>query len=477
VSRLARVPLALLIPLASACADRASRGTRVDVPAPETVATPPSPPEPPASVVGLPVTVDLASLLDRVEDAVPRGQDREDDWHELGRTPVLGTVYVKEMWRRDPLQIALAGDRVDVTARVRYRARIAEKACLPRIGCRWVQLASCGQDDPMPTLRVGIRTVVRWREDWTLEPRTTTRPVEAGTPCRLTRARIDVTERVRTAVQHALDGVAPRVDRELRQRAELRGRLGELWQTLQEPVRVADSVYLQFRPDSVQVAPPAARGTRLGTVVSVGLRPRVVIGPRPGTDSIGLPPLVPGTRVPGFRVSFSAEVDYATASRLVNAAVVGRRIAMPAGRTLLVDAVRLYGNGRRLVLRVGLSGDARGTVYLEGTPAYDSIGRQVVVPDLDFTLESRHALAGPADWLLHDRLRDQLRDAAHFPVGDRMDNLHREVNGALERPLGRYAQLSGRIDAWHPTAIMVTRTGIATLGEASGEARVRVTLR
>lgn len=467
--RRALIPL-LAVGLA-ACA------TRVEVPAPQNVETPPAPPEAPASVVSLPVTVDLATLLERVEDAVPRRQSREDEWHSLGRAPVVGMLYVKEMWERDPLDIALSGDRVDVTARVRYRARIAERACLPLAGCRWVPLAGCGHDGPMPTLRIGIRTVVSWKEDWTLEPRTRARPVESGVRCQLTEARIDVTDRVRTAVQGALNGIAPRVDRELRERAELRATLGEVWSTLQQPVRVADSVYLQFRPDSVRVAPPSATGTRLGTVVSVGLRPRVVIGPRPPADSVPLPPLLPGERPPGFRVAFSAEVDYATASRLVEDGVRGRVIEMPGGNRLRIAAVRIYGNGSRLVVRVGIRGDARGNLYLTGTPVFDTQRREIVVPDLDFTVESRNALAGTADWLLHDQLRDRMRAAARFPVGERMENLHRQVNEALDRPLGRTAALRGRIDDWQPRGILVTRTGIATVGEASGQVQVNVTLR
>jgi len=464
-----------LIPLLAA--GLAACATRVEVPAPQDVDPPPAPPEPPASVVSLPVTVDLATILDRVEGAVPRRQAREDEWHSLGRAPVVGTVYVKEMWERDPLRISLAGDRVDVSARVRYRARIAERVCVPLAGCRWVPLAGCGHDGPMPTLQVGIRTVVRWRDDWSLEPRTEARPVESGIRCQLTEARIDVSERVRTAVQGAMDGIAPRVDRELRERAELRSALDEVWSTLQQPVRVADSVYLQFRPDSVRVAKPSASGTRLGTVVSVGLRPRVVIGPRPPTGSVPLPRLQPGERPPGFRVAFSAEVDYHTASRLVEDEVRGRVIEMPGDRRLTVGAVRIYGNGSRLVVRVGIRGDARGNLYLTGTPVFDGERREIVVPDLDFTVESRNALAGTADWLLHEPLRDRMRTAARFPVGERMENLHRQVNEALDRPLGGAATLRGRIDAWQPRGILVTRTGIATLGEASGQVRVHVTLR
>ena len=464
------LPIAALVLLA-AC------GTKIDVPAPGDVAAAPEAPEPPPSVVQLPVTLELGALAAKLEDLVPRRQSREDEWHELGRAPVVGMVYVKEMWERDPLQVTLNGTRVEVITRVRYRARIAEQSCLPRLGCRWTELGSCGQEGPMPSLRVGLRAQVSFKSDWLVEPRTSARPVEAGVRCRLTRARIDVTERVQKAVQGLMDRTAPRVNAELREAVALRRRVESVWSALQTPLHAGSDIYLVFRPESVAVAPLASRGTQLSTTVAVTARPQVLVGQRPAIDSVPLPDFAehqPAAR--GFRISMVAELPYTTADRLLAENLVGRQFEV-RGRTVRVRGAHLYAAGRRLVLRVGLAGDARGTLYFVGTPRYDPVAQLVTVPDLDFSVETRNVLGRSADWLLHDRLRDQVRAAARFPVGEQVSRIHADVNAAMTRELSPGVRLTGRIDALRPLGVNVTARSLATVIEADGQARVDITIR
>ncbi|HEX2094768.1 MAG TPA: DUF4403 family protein [Longimicrobiaceae bacterium] len=455
----------------------AACGTRVDVPAPEADVPSRPLPQPPPSVIHLPVTLEVGAVVRKVERLVPRRQSREDEWHSLGRVPVLGTLYVKEMWERDPLEVSIAGDRVDVSTRVRYRARIAERACAPVVGCRWVQLAWCGQEGPMPSLRVGLRTRVDWKRDWRIEPRTSARPVEVGERCRLTRARVDVTDRVRSAVQGLLDSIAPQVNAEVRRAVALRPRIEDVWNTLQEPIPAGKGVYLLFRPESVAVARPSVRGTRLSTTVAVTTRPRVVVGERPPADSVPLPNFSPAVRREGgFQVTLVAELPYEAANRLLGEALVGKEYAF-RGRRVRVREVHLYPVGDRLALRVKVGGDARGTLYFVGTPRFDPAGQTVTVPDLDFSVETRSVLGRTAAWLLQERLRDQVRGAARFAVGSRVVEIRDDVNTAMNRDLGRSVRLSGRVESLHPLGVAVTRRGIAALVEAEGEARVDIRIR
>ena len=452
-------------------------GTRVDVPAPnEAVASRPLP-EPEASVVHVPVTLSLDSVARKVEALVPRGQSREDEWHPLGKVPVAGTLYVKEMWERDPLALELSGDRVEVRTRVRYRARIAERACAPVAGCRWVPLAACGHDGPMPSLRIGLSTTVEYRADWSIVPRTRMAPVEAGVRCRLTRARVDVTGRVQEAVQRALEGVAPRVDEEIRKAVALRSRVEGVWASLQEPISAGSGVYLLLRPESVAVAHPKAEGTRLSTVVSMTMRPKVMLGERPDAAPVPLPALAASVGAGhGFRVAMLAELPYAAADSLLRTALVGREMTV-RDHTVRVRGARLYGSGDRLVLAVRVGGDARGTLYFVGTPVYDAQAQVLTVPDLDFSLETKNVVAGTAGWLLHDHLREQVRSAARFSVGDRVAKLRQDVSGAMNRNLSPGVRMRGELDALRPAGVAVTPRSIAALVEAGGTARIDITIR
>ena len=473
----ARRPRPAMLAAAAALA-LAACGTRVDVPAPDTHAATLPFPEPPPSVVTLPISLELGAVVRKVEGVVPRTQSREDEWHPMGKVPVLGTLYVKEMWERDPLEVGLAGDGVEVSTLVRYRARIAEQSCFPRLGCRWTQLAWCGHEGTMPSLRVGLHTQLRWRRDWTVEAVTRAAPVEAGAPCRLTRANVDVSERVRNAVQGLLDGAVPQVDAEMGKALVLRSRVEDVWDRLQEPIPAGKGVFLLFRPEAIAVAEPTARGTRMSTTVAVTTRPRVVLGERPETRALPLPDF--SRNVPkagGFRVTLVAELPYETANQLLEKALVGKVMEL-RGHRIKVRGVQLYpGGGERLALRVKVGGDARGTLYFVGTPIFNPVAQTVVVPDLDFSVESRNVLGRSADWLLHDELRDRIREAAHFAVGDRVAEIKEKVNTAMNRNLGKSVRLSGHVESLRPVGVVVTQTAIATLVEADGRAKVDITIR
>jgi hypothetical protein len=467
-------PLAIALPillLSAAC------GTEVDVPAPSAATTALPLPEPAPSVVSIPISLTAETVAGKVERLVPKGQSKEDEWHELGKFPVVGTVYVREKWERDPLRFSISGNRAEVSAHVRYRARIAERACLPVVGCRWIVLASCGHDGPMATLDVGLRTTVAWRNDWTVVPRTRPRPVRAGVRCRLTRANIDVTERVQEEVQKQLNRVAPQVDAEMRKAVDLRSRMEDAWSEVQKPIRADDSVYVLLRPDSIAVAPPTASGARISTVVTVRVRPQVIIGPRPQVQPLPLPNY---TRARAgsdrFRIVMTAELPYTIANELLSKAVVGQKLTF-RDHTVQVKRAWMYGSGDGVVVGVRVAGDARGTLYFVGHPVYNANTREMSVPDLDFSVETRNVAGNAAGWLLHERLRDELRAAARFSVGDRIEKVRADVDKALDRDLSRAVRLSGGVDAVRPRGVVVGPHSVGAVVEAEGHAQIAVTVR
>jgi hypothetical protein len=462
--------------LAALCAAAAGCRDSVRVPPPERVTSTRTVPEPDTSVVNLPVTVSLAQVAAQVENKVPSGQNREAEWAPIGKFAVVGTVYVKEMWERDPLALAIHDDHVDVSAHVRYRARLAAHPCAPVVGCRWVQLGSCGVDGPMPTMDVALRTTLAFNRDWTISPKTRPAPVRPGVRCKLTEANIDVTERVQELVQGVLDRAAPQIDEKIRDAVKLRQRVEDLWGDIQEPIRASDNVYLVIGPEAAGATPPSGEGTTLTTHVAVTVRPRVVIGDEPKVTALPLPPssgVAPGH---GFQVQLVAEIPYTTVDSILAEKLVGHSFDAK-GHKVTVTRARLYGSGDRVVLEVRIRGDARGTIYLVGTPVFDPVTQVIAVPDLDFSLESRELLPNVADWLLGDQLRDDMRTAAHFELGDRITKIRGQVDDALTRNLGRSVRLSGGVDALRPLGVFVFPKSLAAVVAADGHVQIHVEVR
>ena len=443
------------------------------IPAPDERGAQRTVPEPQASTVTLPITVSLASVAAQVERKVPHGQNNEAEWHPLGSFPVVGTLYVKEMWERDPLSLKLDGDHLDLSAHVRYRARVAARACV--LGsCRWVQLASCGHDGRMPSLDVGLRTKVGVRPDWTVASHTTPRRVRPGFRCKLTKANVDVTDRVQKMVQDLLDKNVSEVDTRIRDAANLRHRVESVWRTVQEPIKASKGVYVLMQPEALSATPPLGSGTTLTTTVSVVVRPKMVIGDRPTVTPKPLPPS--GGTAPdssGFRIQMVAELPFTVMDSIIRTKLVGRSFDIE-GHKITVRGARVYGAGTKLVLAATVAGDARGTLYFVGTPVFDPDSQVVSVPDLDFSVESRNVLPEVAEWLLYDQLRDQMRAAARFAVGDRIQSIRRDVDAALDRDLARGVRSTGRVDHISPLGVFVFSKSIAAVVEAKGNAQIRI---
>lgn len=448
----------------------------VDVPPPERGAVTRPVPDPAPSVVNLPVTVSLAQVATQVENKVPRGQNKEDDWQPLGKFAVVGTVYVKEMWERDPLKLNIHDDHVDVSAHVRYRARIAAHPCVPLAGCRWVELGSCGTHSQMPTMDIGLQTVLSYGRDWTVVAKTHPHPVQPGVRCRLTEAKIDVTDRVQKLVQDLLDRAAPQIDQKITEAVDLRRRVEDLWSDIQQPIRASKDVYVLIQPESLSATAPRGKGTTLSTSVAVVVRPRVVIGDRPPVDEQPLPPsghVAPGR---GFQLQLTADLPYAVVDSILEKKLAGHTFDARGHRITVVGA-HLYGSGDRVVLQVRVKGDAKGTIYLVGTPQFDPVTRAISVPDLDFSVESRQLLPKVAEWLMGDQLRDELRGAARFELGDRVDRIRGDVDRALNRNLGRSVRMTGGVDALRPLGVFVFSQSLGAVVAADGHLQIHVDVR
>ena len=168
-------------------------------------------------------------------------------------------------------------------------------------------------------------------------------------------------------------------------------------------------------------------------------------------------------------------VGYDAATKAVAAALQGRKLT-ESGRTVQIDTTIVTPASRgRLMLTVAFSGDAHGRLHFLGTPVYNAKKREVLVPDLDYDLQTDDKLINTYAWLKADDLRVQFRQRARFPVGDAID---RGKEPALD---GSQPHDRRRVDARRDGGFsrrardcFVTKTGLIVRGEATGQAHVAV---
>jgi hypothetical protein len=443
-------------------------------PAPATPVTSPREAAAAPSTINLPISIDVTSLKSILESQVPARQDGEGAWGDAGMSLLGQTVGVKLTWDRDPFGIGLAGNRISASTTVRYHGRAALRIRNGLFGgYSWHEVAQCGWNgDAVPSFQLTLQSELHWQTNWTLTTRTVPAAVVLGAHCRLTAANIDFTDRAQAAITGFLNNASAQVDARLAQLLNVRPLVEPVWSAAQAPLDLgAGSTWLLLRPSSVATADPSGSGATLTEAVGLVASPHIVVGTKPNNPITSLPSLTITTPDSAFHIVLSGAIAFNDASARVSAVLVGKTVEA-AGKHVTVTSVRVYGSGDKLVAGIGIKGDARGTLYLLGTPTMDPTGSTVSVPDLDYTIATGNSLIKVADWLKHDSIRNAFRGAMHWNFTTAIAKERSQVTGALNRDLNAHAHLTTTFAGQQPLSAYVLPDSIGGAVTANGTAHL-----
>jgi hypothetical protein len=429
-------------------------------PPPAERAAPPTPPPPPEiSTIVVPIRTSLAALTPEIEARVPKTF--------AGKETERG-IDVRYDVARDPIRLEMIGAGLHATTTVKY----AMEACRGRFPC-----ISCGFGETRRVADIRLQTKLDWDPSWRLRSATRLLPIHYAKPCEVTWLDIDVTRRfVAPVVEEQLGRVATLIDRSTPGLTNLRPHAEQIWKSLQAPTELAPRTWLVLEPSAVALTPITGSGAIAQSTLVLRATTRVVIGNKPAVAGKPLPSLTgaPGSQ-PGVRVPVDILLPYAEAANLA------QKNYTIGGKPLVVESLKLSpaGNGRVLVeanidYRGGGLRNYRGAVFLEGTPRFDPVASRVIVPDLDYSLDSKRRgfFARIAERAAHDSIRSRLRDSARFDLGARMKNVQAEITRALNRQLAPGVTLAGKADAIETKSVTPTADGFVVRVVVTGSAAV-----
>ena len=411
-----------------------------------------------------------------VERVVPARFGSMDSVRRIGTDERRHYAFAAE---RGPFTAFAQGTMLHVRATITYTARGFYK---PPIGP--TLSAGCGRDSAArPRIVVELATPLAVTANWHLHSAARLLSVAPASSqprdhCDVTILHRDVTEQVVQAARAALTGYLPAIDRRIGA-VDLRPTFTRVWSTLARPIRLADGVWLELRPERLHMGRVKGRGHVLTVPVVLDARPGIVVAdsaPAAVTTTV-LPPLGRDTTAAGFHVIVDGTIGYGLMSDAVTAALQGVPFTK-AGQTVHVDRVIVgVAAGRRLALDVTFTGDATGVLRLVGTPVLDQRRGEVTVPDLDFDLSTSSTLINGYSWLQSDELRAVFRERARFAAGPAMDQARALILKGLNRKVGTAVTLSASVGSVALQAIYLTRRAIVVRAEVSGQGAVAVATR
>lgn len=469
--RLIHALAAALCVLGAAC----SRPPEVVAPAPDTLGDlDEAPLVVPPSIVESEIRYDLGPALAALEKAVPR---TFGDVEARIAVPSNRRMHVAFEASRSPFVIAVDSQRVTVSSVIEYEGRGWYKPVIgPEVS------AACGTGNvDRPRARIRLESTLRIRESWALDARTRVTRVtpfsdDERDRCTVTLFKIDVTDRVMHATRSQLQREVRTLDRALAQ-VQTRERFERWWRDISRPIRLADSIYLTINPRKVQFGGVTIDSGEAVAHVRLEAHPRIVTGHRPNDFEL-FTPLPVLARAPlegeGMRVSLQADFGYDVATSLVRKALVGRSLSWEK-RTITIRDVSVTGiGGGQVALGVRFGGAARGLIYLTGTPRYDNVSDQLVIPDLAYDLHTTSLLVKGLAFLGDGQIQDALRQYARFPIEGHLDKLRALAVRGMNRDLADGVALVASLDPVERVRVQATRAALVLHADARGDLRLEI---
>ena len=413
----------------------------------------------PNSYVSAPIVFDYRSLIEQIEQRIPRviGSVDKDKRQLVVQSP---KVWVAPELTRTPLVFAFKDNTVTVSTSFEYRANAWAKPLLV------VHHVSCGMGKERPRLNLTVSTTYDVTANWHLKSKT--RLVKFDRPtkterdqCEISFLHIDVTEKIIAAVTGVLEKELAKLDSTIA-KVSIAKPIDGIWDKLQRPISIAKGkLWFRIRPEQVALGSITATDSTLTARLDLQAKPRIRAGERPPDDTLPLPPLGRTQAVVDTAdVFIEGTLRYEAANEALAKRVSGKTIGKGWRRVKIESIVAGPAGLGKILLGVTISGAANGTVYVVGTPSYDSVTKLITVPDLAFDVRSQGYLESAAGWLLNGPLLDEVRSEARLPVEDLLGQLVQIVNKEINRPLSEGIYLRGALSDAHALSVRAVQRGV-----------------
>jgi hypothetical protein len=110
-----------------------------------------------------------------------------------------------------------------------------------------------------------------------------------------------------------------------------------------------------------------------------------------------------------------------------------------------VVAVKLSGQGRRVLIEVSLDRTLNSTVYLVGDLEYAEREQTIVLRNLDYTVSSQYGLPAIVDGVGHKAIREFIELAARIPVASYYTGVWKNLTQALNKRLKQGHLMQGAV--------------------------------
>lgn len=427
--------------------------------------------EQPVSNIEVPVTVDLKTYFVQAENSVPTK-------YSDNQQPCQGLRYAYT-FTRTPFIITGSNNVINLKFvggygfNVSYCAKCSDlfgsgpQCIVPTLS------AQCGVGNETPRrMEISYKSTINVLPNFHLLSKTVLypdpKPIDR---CNVIMGKIDVTDKLIDYIKAPLNALGAQVDAKI-ETFDPKPMINQIWKNIASEYKVNDIGFLNVNPQAVRLSGFSLNGSLL--TFSVGLSAKPVFTTVSNAQPVPpLPDLSTYTPANGFNVFLDLQENYDHLTKVINDQA-GHQTMEVAGNTFIVDHIKTYGIGTKIVIAVDFKGSSTGTIYLVGTPVYNSTTHELSFPDLSFDLQTRAWMLKAAKWMFNGKITDAIRQRATYNFTKFLADSKINLQNQLSRDMGNNIHSTVNISDLDIQAIYPTADQLIIRTLSKGQVKVKV---
>jgi hypothetical protein len=422
------------------------------------------------SNLALPIELNLEPYFKDIEKSIPK--------QFKGKEDKCSGVSYSYRFERDPIRFNGKGQYIEYEvfgkyalnlnycAECTYMINSSGNCVVPRI------YASCGVGESMRRASVAYTTKIQVASNLQLKSDTKLSRFETIDPCEITVFNYDATDKLKKEVTAELKKLEEEIDKTISE-VDIRSKIKEVWKTLATPQQIGHYGYLSLQPKEVSVSDINFVQKKAFLNVNMLFQPQIT-SQIPATKVSELPKLSEYKTTNGFNISLDIQANYDSLSSILNKELKGKQV-MIKKNLVIFDSMEVQGAlNNKLNLKVAFSGKRKGTLFLVGTPVFDSVQQIITFPDLTFDLNTKNALLKSAKWLFNSKITDKLQEFAVFDLKPHLIEVKKSIEKELNREISLGIHLKGSINDVSVGKIYPTDSQLLIRVHADGKMSVKM---
>ncbi|TXB68821.1 DUF4403 family protein [Phaeodactylibacter luteus] len=272
--------------------------------------------------------------------------------------------------------------------------------------------------------------------------------------------------------------IATAIDDVVREQFNLRKTVEEAWKEMFNPILVSEdyNTWLTVNPQFIGMSPVQMGNNRIQATIYVETRPSVKIGQRPDPAfPRPLPPLrISEVEGLDFTLHLNTKVSYDEAERIAKQELIGESFSY-GRRSVTIEDLEFFGQGNNIVINTTLSGTYNGSIYLLGTPVYNTLSNKLEIKNITYTLDTKNFLFRSAGWLMKSTIKNKIAENVNFLLDYNLKDLQEQFQEQLrEYEVATGVILNGALEAVDIRNAYLTADGMMVDLALKGNLDVRI---